>query len=268
MNPTNKPPLNQPRAVLYCRVSSLGQVEGTSLETQLDRGRAFCSSQGWSLSAIFKEEGESGKSTDRTAFQEMLSYLQENQVSVLLCLKLDRLFRNLKDLLIFIDDELTPRDVSLVSISENFDTGSPQGRLFLSMIGSFAEFERGQILQRCMAGKIATAKRGNWNGGHVPFGFYRKIEGSPYDFDIDPQDAPIVKKIFRLYSQGYGAQKIKTLTGCSLTRQGIIKLIGNPFYVGKVQFDGIIEDNNHPKIISERLFNKCQRIRQSKQLAA
>jgi len=266
MKPTTKPPPTTPKAILYCRVSSLGQVEGTSLETQLDRGRAFCASQGWELSAIFKEEGESGSSTSRTAYQKMLTYLQENPVSVLLTLKLDRLFRNLKDLLIFIDDELTPRDISLVSISEKFETLSPQGRLFLSMIGSFSEFERGQILQRTMSGKVATAKKGGWNGGKIPYG-YRQIEGSEYDFDVYPEEAKTVKKIFRLYSWGKGYLKISKLVDEALSPQGISKLIGNPFYIGLIRFGNIVKPNNHPSLISVRLFNKCQKLRQSRALA-
>jgi len=268
MKPTTKPPLTTPKAVLYCRVSSEGQIEGTSLDTQVERGKSFVNSQGWALDKVFIENGESGKSTNRTAFQQMLSYLQENPVDILLTFKLDRLSRNLRDILNLIHEQLDPKKIALQSVTENFNSRSSEGMLLLQMLGSFAEFERKRINERTMAGKIATAKRGNWNGGHVPFGFYRKIEGSPYDFDVDPQDAPIVKKIFRLYAQGYGAQKIKTLTGCPLTRQCIIKLLKNPFYCGKVQFDGIIEDNNHPKIISERLFNKCQRVREIKQLAA
>jgi len=266
MEPTTKPPPTTQKVIFYARVSSEGQTDNTSIDTQIDRGKAFVNSQGWALDKIFIENGESGKSTNRTAFQEMLSYLQDNSTNVLLCLKLDRLFRNLKDLLIFIDDELNPRDISLVSISENFNTGSAQGRLFLSMIGSFAEFERSQIVQRTMSGKMATAKKGGWNGGKVPFG-YRQIEGSEYDFDIHTQEAKTVKKIYRFYLRGHGYLKISKLIDEAITPQGIAKLIGNPFYVGMVRFNNIVKPNNHPAIVSERLFKKCARIRQSKQLA-
>jgi len=267
MNPNTKPPPTTPKAIFYARVSTDHQTDNTSIGVQIDRGKAFVNSQGWSLYRIFIENGESGKSTDRTAYQKMLSYLQCNPINVLLVFKLDRLFRNLKDLLIFIDDELTPRDISLVSISENFDTGSPQGRLFLSMIGSFAEFERGQILQRTMSGKVATAKKGGWNGGKIPFG-YRRVESSAYTFDIYPEENKIVRQIFKFYSMGFGYLRIKKLTGCPLSPQSIGELISNPFYIGKVRFNGIIRDNNHPPSISVRRFNECQRIRQSKRLAA
>jgi site-specific DNA recombinase len=148
-------------------------------------------------------------------------------------------------------------------VTENFNTQSAEGRLFLQMLGSFAEFERKRINERTMSGKVSTARKGGWNGGHIPYG-YQRIEGSQFDFDIQPEEAKVVKQVFRLYSQGIGYLKIKQITGCSLCVRAIAGMVGNPFYCGKVQFNGIIENNNHPEIVSEKLFNKCQRIRESK----
>jgi site-specific DNA recombinase len=250
------------RAIFYARVSSEGQVDNTSIDTQVERGKAYAISQGFSLDRIFIDGGESGKSTDRTHFQEMVSYIRENPVDVLLTFKLDRLSRNLKDILVFIDDNLNPKGIALQSVTENFNTQSAEGRLFLQMLGSFAEFERKRIGERCMGGKKATAKKGGWNGGHIPYG-YQKIEGSQYDFDFS-DDAQIVEQIFKLYSQGIGYQKIKNITGCSLSIPAIANIINNPFYAGKIRFSGIVEQNNHIGIVSERLFNKCQKIRENK----
>ena len=248
------------KAIFYARVSSEGQIDNTSIDNQVERGRAYAVSQGWTLDRIFIDGGESGKSTDRTHFQEMVSYIRENPVDVLLTFKLDRLSRNLKDLLIFIDDELDPKGIALQSVTENFNTQSAEGRLFLQMLGSFAEFERKRINERTMSGKVSTAKRGGWNGGKVPYG-YRQVEGSQYDFDLDSEEAKVVEQIFKLHSQGMGYGKIKQLSGCPLSRQGIKNMIGNPFYAGKVRFNGIVEQNNHLGIVSEKLFNKCQKVK-------
>jgi len=260
-NPTES---NSPnRAIFYARVSSEGQVDNTSIDTQLDRGKAYAISQGWTLDRIFVDGGESGKNTDRTHFQEMIGYIKENPVDVLLTFKLDRLSRNLKDLLVFIDDTLDPKGIALQSVTENFNTQSAEGRLFLQMLGSFAEFERKRIGERCLCGKKATAKRGGWNGGKVPYG-YQRIENSQYDFDIQPDESKIVEQVFKLYSQGIGYQKLKQITGCSLCVRAIAGMISNPFYAGKVRFGGIVEQNNHLGIISDKLFNKCQKVRESK----
>ena len=256
-------PSTPKRAIFYARVSSEGQIDNTSIDTQLERGKAYAISQGWTLDRIFIDGGESGKSTDRTHFQEMITYIKENPVDVLLTFKLDRLSRNLKDLLVFIDDNLNPKGIALQSVTENFNTQSAEGRLFLQMLGSFAEFERKRINERTMSGKVSTAKRGGWNGGHIPYG-YQRIEGSQFDFDIEPEEAKIVEQVFKLYSQGNGYLKIKKITGCPLCVRAIAGMINNPFYCGKVQFNGIVKSNNHPEIVSEKLFNKCQRVRESK----
>jgi site-specific DNA recombinase len=153
-NPTE--PNTPKKSIFYARVSSEGQIDNTSLDTQLDRGKAYAISQGWTLDKVFIDGGESGKSTDRASFQEMITYIKENSVDVLLTFKLDRLSRNLKDLLIFIDDTLDPKGIALQSVTENFNTQSAEGRLFLQMLGSFAEFERKRIGERCMSGKKAT----------------------------------------------------------------------------------------------------------------
>jgi site-specific DNA recombinase len=262
-NPTS--PNIPKKAIFYARVSSEGQVDNTSIDMQLERGKAYAISQGWQLDRIFIDGGESGKSTDRIHFQEMVSHIKENPVDVLLTFKLDRLSRNLKDLLIFIDDTLDPKGIALQSVTENFNTQSAEGRLFLQMLGSFAEFERKRINERTMSGKVSTAKKGGWNGGHVPYG-YRKVEGSQYDFDVDPEQSKIVQQVFKLYSQCMGYQRIKKITGCSLCVRAIGDMISNPFYAGKIRYDGIVESNNHPAIISERLFNKCQKVRENKYL--
>lgn len=260
-HPPNKPT----KCIFYARVSTDHQTDNTSIDDQISRGKAYALSQGWTLEKIFIDNGESGKSINRTAFKEMLSYIQNNPVNVLLTFKLDRLSRTLKDLLIFIDDILDIKGIALQSVTENFNTQSPEGKLFLQLLGSFAEFERKRINERTMSGKIATAKKGGWNGGHVPYG-YRKSLSSQNDFTIEAEEAENVKKIFQLYSQGYGFRRIKKLTDCPLSVQGISDLIKNPFYTGKVKYTGIIENNNHSAIISEKLFRKCQKVRKTKTL--
>lgn len=114
-----------------------------------------------------------------------------------------------------------------------------------------------------MGGKKATARKGGWNGGHVPYG-YQRIEGSQFDFDLEPEEAKVVEQVFKLYSQGMGYQKIKKITGCPLCVRAIAGMISNPFYAGKVKFNGIVEANNHRVIVSEKLFQKCQKVRESK----
>lgn len=78
--------------------------------------------------------------------------------------KLDRLARSLKDLL-HIVDQIEKSKCAFRSITEAIDTTTPVGKLMLNILGSFAEFERGLIRERAIAGQAAVYARGiRWGG--------------------------------------------------------------------------------------------------------
>jgi site-specific DNA recombinase len=66
-------------AVLYLRVSFRRQVEGTSLATQEATCREWCRRHGMTVDNLFVDRGESAKTTDRPAFQEMMRYLHRSK---------------------------------------------------------------------------------------------------------------------------------------------------------------------------------------------
>jgi site-specific DNA recombinase len=86
--------MNEPakKCVIYCRVSSKEQVEGTSLETQQKFCREYAARQGWDVSDVFVEMGESAKTADRTQFQKALSFCarKKPRIDFFVVYKLDR----------------------------------------------------------------------------------------------------------------------------------------------------------------------------------
>jgi len=159
------------RAVAYCRVSTNEQVLGTSLDTQRERcARRIEMEPEWEPVGEFVDEGESGAKANRPELDRLVALCQAGAVDVVVVAKLDRLgrsMRHLSDLIGRLDDW----KVQLVSVAESFDSGTPSGRLQRSMLGSFAEFEREQIIERTSAGLRATARAGNWPGGPPPYGY-------------------------------------------------------------------------------------------------
>lgn len=93
----------------------------------------------------------------RPELQRLLYSLRKGDVLVVW--KLDRLARSLSDLLGILD-RLERIGASLKSLTEPLDTGTPIGRMFLHLLGSFAEFERSMIRERCAAGRVAALARG------------------------------------------------------------------------------------------------------------
>lgn len=97
----------------------------------------------------------SGKNRDRPQLQAMLAFVRSGDVVVVE--SFSRLARSTVDLLGIVEF-LQKKGVSLESLKEQIDTGSPQGRLVLKIFAALAEFEREQILERQQEG-IREAKR-------------------------------------------------------------------------------------------------------------
>ena len=103
----------------------------------------------------------SGKNMERPQLKAMLDYVREGDTLVVE--SYSRLARNTKDLLSIVE-ELEKKGVAFISLKENIDTSTPQGKLMLTMIGAIAEFERQNLLERQREG-IAIAKReGKYKG--------------------------------------------------------------------------------------------------------
>lgn len=82
-----------------------------------------------------------------------------NPGDVLIVYKIDRLARSLADLLRVLA-EVTAAGASFKSLTEPIDTTTPAGRMLIQLLGSFAEFERAIIIERCSAGRAVAVQRG------------------------------------------------------------------------------------------------------------
>jgi site-specific DNA recombinase len=273
------------RVVGYLRISSESQKENTSIEEQKKRILAYCTSQGWKLQKIFCDEAKSGSKIDeRIEYVRMLEFThnKSNEVDAIVVFKSDRIHRHLKNLLIMIEDDLQPHNIAFISVSENFDTSTPQGMLTIQMLGSFAEFERNLINERTRTGRIVTAKSGKYAGGKIPYG-YTLVDGK---FVLKELESMVVRKMFQMYAEGksYGfiAKYISSLqkqsgsdSGSSnahksWSRTSICYILRNSSYTGLLSYDGKKEKNqiqvkaSIPAIVSKQLFNKVQALRELK----
>jgi DNA invertase Pin-like site-specific DNA recombinase len=140
------------RAAIYSRVSTLDQQP----ENQLAELRVYCERRAWSI-AEYVDHGISGAKEKRPALDCLVSDARRRRFDVLVVWRLDRLGRNLRHLILLLD-ELQALGVAFVSLGEGIDTGTPAGRLQLHILGAIAEFERARIQERVRAG-LARARR-------------------------------------------------------------------------------------------------------------
>ena len=128
----------------YIRVSTIDQNEQRQVEAM----------QKYDIEKWFIEK-VSAKDTNRPKLQELLDFARDGDIIHIH--DFSRLARSTKDLLDIVE-LLNNKGVILVSNKENIDTGTPTGKLMLTMIGAINEFERTNLLERQREG-IAIAKR-------------------------------------------------------------------------------------------------------------
>lgn len=147
------------RAGLYARVSTTGHGQDVGL--QLDELRRAAELRGWAP-IEYVDSGVSGVATSRPGLDRMLADAQAGKLDVVAVWKLDRLGRSLQHVLGLLD-AFGQQGVQFVSLRDaGLDTTTPAGRLFTSIIGAFAAFERDLIRERVIAG----VRRAQANGKH------------------------------------------------------------------------------------------------------
>ena len=151
------------RMAIYCRVSK----EDQNPENQRIQLEAFARIKGWYYETFL--EKESTRKT-RPIKQQLMQDLRKRRFDGVLIWKLDRWARSLRELITDID-ELVSKKLDFVVMTTPIDTTSASGRLFIQMLGAFAEFERDLIRERTMAGLARARARG------VKLGRPRKIRG-------------------------------------------------------------------------------------------
>ncbi len=182
------------KAVVYVRVSSDEQVKGHSLDEQERKCKHFIEAHGFECSDVYREEGVSGGKKDRPELSRLFSDAREGKFDAIVFLKIDRLSRDLKHFLSFVE-ELNGYGVEIQCVQEAFDTSTHTGRLQINILASFAEYERDLIRERSMMGRIASMRKGIWHGS-PPFG-YDKDENKK--LVINEVEAEAVKRMYNLF---------------------------------------------------------------------
>lgn len=159
---------------LYIRVSTDLQAmtkEG-SLDTQLDMLRKCVdlkdgiTDEDWIVAEVYREEGRSGKNTDRPEYQRMLRDIRQGRIDTVLCTKIDRMSRSILDFLEF-HKLLEAFGVTFISLSESWDTSTAMGKFALTITLAAAELEREQTAERTREKMLWRAQVGLRNGGQI-----------------------------------------------------------------------------------------------------
>lgn len=137
---------------------NIGYIRVSTIEQNPDR--QYSDLKKYKIDKFF-EEHASGKNTERPVLNEMLNFIREGDT--LFIESFSRLARNTADLLTIIET-LKNKNVKIISQKENLDTGSPTGKMMITMIGAIATFERELILERQKEGIAIAKAAGKYKG--------------------------------------------------------------------------------------------------------
>ncbi len=198
---------------------------------------------------VYEDEGYSGKNTQRPQFKKMMSDGKHHKFDAVVCYRLDRVSRNIKDFAELIQ-ELQQLNISFVSINEQFDTSSPMGRAMMFICSVFSQLERETIAERIRDNMRELAKSGRWLGGITPTGYKSKelvgsvtVDGKvrkAFKLDIIKQEAELVQLIFDKFMETNSLTKtetylrqqhIRTKNHRDFTRFSISNILRNPVYM-------------------------------------
>ncbi len=259
------------RCILYCRVSSKEQEDkGYSLEAQEKLLKGYAERNDLIISKIFKiSESASGKMIRKT-FNEMLTYVKKRKVNIVLCEKIDRLTRNLKDGAVISDWVLGDDERQVHFVKENFVVSKntrAHENLVWDMKVAIARFYTNNLSEEVKKGQIAKLESG-WFPTKPKLGYKTIGEKGHKIHVIDEEKAPFIKKAFELYNSGnYTINRlVKTLqqdgfkyhTGKPIGKTTVHHILSEPLYYGTMIWGEKEYQGKHEAIVSEELFNEVQ----------
>ena len=262
------------RAAIYVRVSTEEQAsEGYSIGAQKEMLQDYCIVEGWEVAGVYEDDGYSGRSVKRPAYQRMMSEM--DSWDVLLVIKMDRIHRNSRNFMNMME-VLSKHGKMFVSQSEALDTTNALGRFVVDMIQRLAQLESEQIGERTYMGmrekaetldKVEEGKR--TMGFTPPFG-YRLENGG---LEEEPDELQIVSRMFSEYLGGstmdeiswsLGREGILTRRGNPWNKRNMSTVLHNPVYAGYMRWEDVLIRHHAPTAVSIEEFNRTQELMASK----
>ena len=272
------------RCAIYTRKSTDEGLDQdfNSLDAQREAGEAFILSQrGEGLVALpehYDDGGFSGGNMDRPALQRLLTDIRAGAVDCVVVYKVDRLSRSLIDFARIVET-FEKNNVSLVSVTQQFNTTNSLGRLTLNILLSFAQFEREIIAERTRDKMSAARRKGKWTGGHPMLGYDIDPRGGRLLLNAD--EAHQVRTIYNLYAdyrallpvvreverrgwrtKQWITKRGETNGGKHFTKGLLYRLLTNPIYTGNVEYKGQIYTGEHQAIVDAQTWENVQSILQ------
>ena len=211
---------------------------------------------------------------ERPALQRLLQDIENGEIDVIVVYKVDRLTRALSDFARIVEI-FDRREVSFVSITQQFNTTTSMGRLTLNVLLSFAQFEREVTGERIRDKIAASKKKGMWMGGNPPLGY----DVADRKLVVNEAEAEAVRHIFCLYCRTKSVRELRhqleaegitskrrimrdgsVAGGKPINRGALYHLLRNRIYLGEIVHRDSSYPGEHEAIIERDLWDQVQAI--------
>lgn len=260
------------RALAIVRVSTVEQAheERFSIPHQRTHINEECRHRGFDLVHYFEfvQSGAKVLSDSSKERAEILRFIKEYDIRVVIVHELDRLARSMLDTLLFVD-ELEKLGVTFISIHDGFDTSTAQGKLQMQILSAFAEYFRKQLASKVMGGMVERAKEGKYLGRR-PIGYGFGENG----YVVIREEAKIVQMMADMYlekNMGLRAiadhlnrMGIKSIRGHIWSHHSVFHVLDNEVYTGVFVWDQIRVENAHEPILDRVTWERIQARRRRK----
>ena len=196
------------KTALYCRLSQDDGIEGdsNSIQNQKSILRKFAEDHHFPSPCFYVDDGFSGGTFQRPAFQQMISDMENGEIGIIVTKDLSRLGRNQLHTGLYIEERFPMFGVRYIAINDNVDTDSSESNDLMPFKNLFNEWFIRDTSRKIRAVLKAKAERGERLGTRAPYG-YRKDPGTK-KLIVDDEAAAIVRRIFAMCASGSGPSQI------------------------------------------------------------
>lgn len=275
------------RVAAYCRVSTDSDEQATSYEAQVEHYTEYIQKNpDWEFAGIYADDGISGTNTKRRdEFNRMIDDCKSGKIDMIITKSISRFARNTLDCLKYIR-QLKDMNIPVLFEKESINTMDAKGEVLITIMASLAQQESQSLSQNVKLGLQYRYQQGKVQINHNRFlGYTKDTDGN---LVIDPEQAEVVKRIYREYLEGFSMDKIAAgleadgiLTGAGGTRwhtSTINKILRNEKYIGdallqktyttdflnktRVKNNGLMPqyyvEGNHEAIIPKEIYMRVQ----------
>ena len=247
--------------MIYTRVSSSEQVDGQSLEVQLEKCREYAAKHSYTVLGEFGGSYESAKSDkERKEFNRMLAFIRKSKikVDVVIVFSTSRFSRTGSTTII---EEVEARGAYVVSATSTYDPRTPVGKYMQLMELANARFQNDEKRATTIENSIKALLKGRWIG-KAPRGYDQKTTKKEQVITVNEEGKLLRKAFLWKANNKLSNEEIRhrlASEGLIICKQKLSEVFKNPFYCGYMAhkfLQGDIVKGNHPALVSEEIFLK------------